>query len=285
MPIEPKIVKPLLKWPGGKRWLARKIIPCLKADFKRYIEPFLGGGAFLFALLPSRGIVSDINPDLIACYGAIKADPHRVFTEFTRLGLGKAEYYRIRDHWYPRSEVKRAARLIYLLRHSWNGLYRVNRQGHFNVPYCPRKRKDRLTQKMVLEVQSVLQTTHLRCQDFSKTIQQARSGDLLFVDPPYFENGRRTFQRYSSVYFRESEQERLVSCLLNCEKRGATWIFTNGSLKQVKKLFPKYDIFAVARYSTISADPRFRKKIEEYVVFSRNSPLLGVCDDLTGIPV
>lgn len=144
------MAKPLLKWPGGKRWLAAKISPHLTGTYRRYIEAFLGGGAVLFMLEPHDGIASDINEELIACYMAVKQDGPRVLNELNKLRTTKKEYYRIRDGGNLKSEFKQSARLIYLLRHSWNGLYRVNRDGQFNVPYCPRQRKDKLTEVIII---------------------------------------------------------------------------------------------------------------------------------------
>ncbi len=267
------MLKPLLKWPGGKRWLAAKIVPHLEGTFKRYIEPFFGGGAVLFALEPPRGLASDTNGDLIDCYQAIRKEGHRVLCELNKLQCIKSEYYRIRDSWNPQCEFQRASRLIYLLRHSWNGLYRVNKKGRFNVPYCPRERKDRLTREMMTGVQSILQRVSLECQDFEQAIAKAEKGDLIFADPPYFENGNTKFGNYSSISFQEEDQERLAKALTTAERRGAAWILTDGCFEQVRTHFLGHDIFVVPRQSVIAADPKYRKRISEYVVLSRGSEL------------
>jgi DNA adenine methylase len=267
------MISPLLKWPGGKRWLAHKIVPYLSGTFKRYIEPFLGGGAILFALEPSKAFASDINYDLICCYQSIKNDGNKVLNEICKFRGTKDEYYRIRDCCDLQSEFERAARFIYLLRHSWNGLYRVNKQGQFNVPYCPRERKDKITEEMMSSFQRILQRVTLTNQDFSSSIAEAMDGDLIFADPPYFQNGRKTFGRYNSITFRETQQEHLAIALTAAECRGAAWILTNGNLTQVQAHFPRHDIFRISRHSSIAADPRARGIIWEYIVLSNGGTL------------
>jgi DNA adenine methylase len=183
------MANPLLKWPGGKRWLVPALVPQVGGAFERYIEPFVGGGALLFSLEPARGIVGDINKDLIACYAAVRRNGPRVLLEYEGLHSTHRAYYEIRDCWNPRCLFKRAARFIYLLRHSWNGLYRVNKRGRFNVPYCPRVRKDELTIEMIVKAQVVLGRVGVRCQDFAETLALAGDADLVFADPPSLLSG------------------------------------------------------------------------------------------------
>ncbi len=264
---------PLLKWPGGKRWLASKIANCLIGTFERYLEPFIGGGALLFALEPKNGIASDINTDLIACYQAVQKDSYRVLSAFRQLKSERAEYYRIRDQWLPASEFEQAARFIYLLRHSWNGLYRVNLNGHFNVPYCPRPRKDQLSEDQIIRAQEILRRVSLQHCPFETVISIAGEGDLIFADPPYFENGHQRFGKYSTRSFSEKDQEQLCNALTDAAERGASWILTNGSLKRLKYFFGKYQIFMVSRYSSIAANPKFRGQVQEFVVLSSSERL------------
>lgn len=264
---------PLLKWPGGKRWLSNKISIFLKNTFDRYIEPFLGGGAFLFSMEPLKAIVSDINYDLINCYKAIKIDGLRVHKEFLTLKNDISEYYYIRDNWEPKCEFQQAARFIYLMRHSWNGLYRVNKNNKFNVPYCKRDRKDNLTVEIFNNIQSILKNTQLECMDFEKIITKSDEGDFIFADPPYFHHNHRNFGKYNPISFSEIDQERLAIALKEAQKRGTTWILTNGSKERVLSLFSENYIFALPRHSPIAANPRARGIIYEYLVVSHSNKL------------
>jgi DNA adenine methylase len=264
---------PLIKWPGGKRWLSSKIAPYLAATFDRYVEPFLGGGAMLFALEPSKAIGSDINHELISCDKAVKQDAQRVLVELKNLRDSEIEYYHVRDRWQPQCQFQCAARFIYLMRHSWNGLYRVNKQGRFNVPYCYRKRKDELTSEKMERAQSVLQRVDLKCQDFASVISKSKDGDLIFVDPPYFENGHDNFGRYNAVSFREEDQLQLSESLATAERKGAAWILTNASLIKIKNVFRRADAFILPRRSLIASKANARKEIHEFIVLSRSPRL------------
>lgn len=267
------MVKPFLKWPGGKRWLAPKLVPLIADTFEKYIEPFLGGGAFLFALEPKRAMAADINNDLIICYKAIKKDPERVYQVYQKLQPEKEEYYRIRDEWNPESHHEHAARLIYLLHNSWNGLYRVNKHGKFNVPFRQRERKTQISLNSLVQTQKILTHVMLSCRDFSGVINKARKGDLIFADPPYFMDNKETFGKYSSVLFKEQEQAKLARSLFDAEHRGATWLLTNGCIKQVLNYYGDHDTFVLPRASVIAADPKARRQIEEFVVISNGSGL------------
>jgi DNA adenine methylase len=122
--------EPLFKWPGGKRWLARKLVPFLQDRFIDYFEPFLGGGAFFFYLKPQSSTLSDINPDLINCYRAVKDDAAKVFYYLQKIKACQNNYYYIRDCFKSKNNYHEAARFIFLLSNSWNGLYRVNLKGN-----------------------------------------------------------------------------------------------------------------------------------------------------------
>jgi DNA adenine methylase len=267
------MVMPLFKWPGGKRWLASQIAVHIKGSFERYIEPFLGGAAVLFALEPSKGITSDINPELVNCYLSVKKEARRVLNELRKLQSNRDEYYQIRDEWEPQCQFQRAARLIYLMRNSWNGLYRVNKDGKFNVPYCYRQRKDEIKDDIILKIQSILENIEFKCSDFESIISESKEGDLIFADPPYFDHNHKSFGKYNPISFNENDQDRLANALIKASTKGATWILTNGSIERVQYLFGNYNIFALPRHSIIAASSKSRKKILEYVVLSKSKVL------------
>jgi DNA adenine methylase len=262
------VAGPFLKWPGGKRWLARKVLPYLQGSVDRYVEPFVGGAAMLFSVKPGSGIVADVNGDLINCYKAVARHHTAVLAELAGLKEDKTTYLWARNDWEPVLEKEKAARFIYLLRHSWNGLYRVNRKGRFNVPYCSRGFKNGLSSAKLAASAAVLRRVDIREQDFEVTFDQVSKGDLIFADPPYFSNDTETFRRYHASVFDEPRQVRLVECLKNAERRGARWILTNGCAKQIRKHLPGYACFAVHRPSTIAASAASRRAIVEYVVLS-----------------
>ena len=163
---------PFLKWAGGKRWLARRYRELFETDYDRYMEPFLGGASMFFSLQPEKSILADRNERLIEVYVAIKSDPEQVATSLSRYQELHSEnfYYSERKRTYPDSAVQRAAQLIYLNRTCWNGLYRVNRKGQFNVP---RGTKDSvvLATDDFQAISGALQEAELSAQDFEEDVE------------------------------------------------------------------------------------------------------------------
>ena len=190
---ESEAVLPFLKWAGGKRWLAKRYGDLFDVDYERYLEPFLGGASMFFALRPSKSILADCNSRLIEAYVAIRDEPEKIAAALGRYQESHSDdfYYSERKRQYPDSATQRAAQLIYLNRTCWNGLYRVNRRGEFNVPRGTKT-------SVVLDsddfgaVSEVLEHAELLAQDFEQTLGQAGNGDLVYVDPPYTANHNQT---------------------------------------------------------------------------------------------
>lgn len=267
------MAKPIFRWTGSKRWLVPIIVPYIQCQFKSYYEPFVGGGAIFFALAPNQGLVSDTNFDLTVCYSTLKDNPSKVISILDKLPVGKSHYYRIRDEWEPETNFDKAAKFLYLIRYSWNGIYRVNRNGRFNVPYSYRERKTNLTMHDIEPACEILRRVEISCQDFKYSISQSGKGDLVFADPPYFSDTRQPFRRYTPKYFEKADQEALASALLQASSRGASWILTNGSMTHIREYFPQFDTYEILRQSSIAADPSSRGRLTEYVVISNSSEL------------
>lgn len=269
-PVTRKISRltPFLKWAGGKRWLADNHDELLKVKCKRFIEPFLGSGAVFFKLLPTQAILSDRNEQLIETYLAIKEEHKKV-----KKHLQKHHRLHDRDYYYevrqqkPRSMAGRAAQFIYLNRTCWNGLYRVNLDGVFNVPVGTKT-------NVILEtddfeaVSHVLANVELRACDFEETLQLARRGDFVFVDPPYtVKHNLNGFIKYNEGLFSWEDQMRLRDCVLAASRRGAKVLVTNAYHSSVRKLYEGVgEITKVRRTSVIAGNSEFRKKCNEMVV-------------------
>lgn len=229
---------PFLKWAGGKRWLAvSNQLPAVE-KFGRYIEPFLGGGAIFFALRPERAFLSDINPDLINAYKQIKYHAAAV-----RDGLAQHHCDHSKDHYYktrdadPANEIEAAVRFIYLNRTCWNGLYRVNRKGKFNVPIGT-KTTVAFENGELEAVADALASAEINCSDFEASIDLADKGDVLFVDPPYTANHNLNgFLKYNENIFSWADQKRLQAAVARAIKRGAQVIVTNADHQSVRELY------------------------------------------------
>lgn len=259
---------PFLKWAGGKRWLMPLAHQLRDVSFQYYFEPFLGSGAMFFALAPKSAVLSDVNVDLIDTYHALRDDPCAVERELIKHHRSHASeyYYQIRAS-RPRKPHTRAARFIYLNRTCWNGLYRVNRKGEFNVPKGT-KEKVLLDSDDFIETGKRLESALLCSGDFEKTIDKAGAGDLIFSDPPYtVRHQYNGFVKYNEQLFSWDDQVRLKSALVSAKNRGAKIICTNADHKSIRDLYGSdFELFAVNRYSAISGSSTSRGKYAELII-------------------
>lgn len=178
-------VKPFLKWAGGKSRILPILAPYLPREFKSYFEPFLGGGGMHFSLRPTNAVLSDINPGLIQCYSQVRDNVEQVIRTLSRWKFSKTNYYWVRDDYKPQTDVGKAARFIYLNKTCWNGLYRENLAGKFNVPIGSRPTSQFLYRDELRACADALRGARIECCDFLETIKEARPGDFVYFDPPY----------------------------------------------------------------------------------------------------
>lgn len=259
---------PFLKWAGGKRWFTQTWDKLLPEKFNNYIEPFVGSGAVFFHLKPANAILADINGELIETYKALKTDWRLVTRNLRRLAAGHTEssYYTTRAS-EPKSKFSRAARFIYLNRTCWNGLYRVNLDGQFNVPIGSKRDILRDTDNFK-GVSDALKSVELRHSDFELTIGLAKKGDLLFVDPPYtVKHNNNGFVKYNEKMFSWEDQIRLRDCLLKAKERGAHIVVTNAYHGPVMNLYKgNFSMKRLERQSVIAADSANRGRTEELLI-------------------
>ncbi len=247
--------RPFLKWAGSKRSLAAQIVPSLPDGYGTYWEPFLGGGSLFFLLQPERAILGDLCAPLIETYEAVAADPGSVFESLSRLPVNKEAYYKIRSS-RPRLSHTQAARFIYLNKTCWNGLYRENLSGHFNVPFG-RPKSSRKTSMAVLgacAAQLGKPSVVMRQGDFESVLEGASAGDLVFLDPPYATTAprRSTFLEYNGRIFSWSDQERLATLACDLADRGCSVLVTNSSAPEIARLYESFSRVDLLRSSTIS---------------------------------
>ena len=261
-------VAPFLKWAGGKRWFVETCARLLPQSFGRYIEPFLGSGAVFFHLSPANGVLSDKNRQLIETYEAIRDDWQGVLKELSwhHERHCRVHYYDIRNQ-RPRSPVRRAARFIYLNRTCWNGLYRVNLDGKFNVPIGTKTNVVLPTDDFAA-VASLLRPMTLLVADYREAISNAKKGDLLFVDPPYVTKRHSgAFIKYNERLLSWDDQVALRDCLIEAKRRGARIVATNANNKAIRRLYEDdFEIIAASRSSVISGDPEGRGRRSELVI-------------------
>lgn len=264
-------LSPFLKWPGGKRWFVHNHKDLLPNSYNRYIEPFLGGGAIFFHLQPENALLGDINPDLVAAYQAVKTNWRfikRSLQYHHRMHCA-TYYYQIRDK-IPSDMFQQASRMIYLNRTCFNGIYRVNTSGQFNVPIGSKSEVIQETDDFEA-VAETLSKSEIRLTDFETLINEAQENDLVFADPPYtVRHNLNGFIKYNENLFSWADQERLAHALVRAKERGATIVSTNANHHSVRQLYEGhgFDLKTVSRFSSISATPENRKQFEELVILS-----------------
>lgn len=258
---------PFMKWAGGKRWLVEQELDLFPSSFRTYLEPFLGGAAVYFHLRPKSAILSDVNQELIDTYVAIKTDWRlvlRYLREHQR-NHSKDYYYKIRASSY-RSLFTRAARVLYLNRTCWNGLYRVNLKGEFNVPIGT-KTDVLLGSDDFPRVAELLGGARIICNDFEETINMAKSGDFVFVDPPYtVKHNFNGFIKYNEKLFAWEDQIRLRDAIVRAAERGAKVLVLNAAHDSIRDLYSDFYQIELSRSSKISGKPEYRGTYAELAV-------------------
>lgn len=261
---------PLIRWAGGKRLIVPRLTRFLPRKFGTYFEPMVGSGALFFALNPSSAVLADVNPELINFYQIIKSRPNHFYRAIQPLRASKAKYYRLRAT-SPSSPLGRAVRFFYLIRLSWNGLYRVNRTGDFNVPFGGRRPKELVSLPAILSTSSALRNVRLLCGDFKTTTALAKPDDLIYFDPPYPRGavGDNGFARYAKERFNLEDHRRLADHAAELADRGVHVLVTEAGRKGFLKLYSKaFYIHLLRSPSLIAATNSSRRDAYEAILTS-----------------
>lgn len=263
--VNMEALEPLLKWAGGKRLLLKHLLPLVPSIYNTYYEPFLGGAALFFAIKPNAAVLSDTNTDLIQCYKQLRRDPQQIIHALRRMNNDETSYYRIRQKKY-RSVATRAARFIYLTKLSFNGLYRVNLQGDFNVPYGYKAHMNPCETDKIKTASNALKNARIRCADFEKATKRAKLNDFVYLDPPYtVAHSNNGFIKYNAKIFSWKDQVRLAECAMRLADRGCKVIISNASHDAVRELYKDFESIDVRRPSIIAASSAYRKEIVESI--------------------
>ncbi|WP_278447135.1 DNA adenine methylase [Stutzerimonas kunmingensis] len=260
-------LQPIIKWAGGKRWLVRKAADLFPSDYENYIEPFLGGAAVYFHLSPSSAFLSDVNSELINVYSSIKEDWLQVAEHLkAHQNLHCHDYYYKVRATIPDSRFAQAARTLYLNRTCWNGLYRVNLKGEFNVPIG--------TKSNVLadieafpHVAKLLQGATLRVGDFETSIDAAQGGDFIFIDPPYtVKHNYNGFIKYNENLFKWEDQIRLRDAVVRAVERGVKVLVLNANHESISSLYETFEQVVLSRSNVLSGKSEFRGVYQELAI-------------------
>ena len=274
--IKKVTLQPFTKWTGGKRQLLPVIRELIPKTYNRYFEPFVGGGALFFDLAPKDAVINDFNAELINCYQQIKDNPQELI-EILKVHqeYNSKEYYldlrsADRDERIDMmSEVQRAARILYMLRVNFNGLYRVNSKNQFNVPYGRYKNPKIVDEELISAISVYINNNHLEIKvgDFEKAIVDVRTGDFVYFDPPYIPLSETSaFTSYTHEGFSFADQVRLRDAFKRLSDTGAYVMLSNSSSALVEELYKDFNIHYVEATRTNGAKSSSRGKISEIIV-------------------
>ncbi len=262
---------PFLKWAGGKRWFVHKHIDIIPRDFNCYYEPFVGSGAVFFALSPKTAVISDINDELINLFVIMRDHPDELKYHMLehQHNHSKDYYYYIRSSNFP-DNIRKAARTLYLNRTCFNGLYRVNKNGQFNVPIGTKKNCIYDIQKFDC-YSKLLKNAIIRKEDFRTSIARAKEGDLVFADPPYVSaKNEKGFIKYNEKLFTWNDQIDLMKILIKAREYGVKIMSTNTNSKELKEMYLQnhFNVYELERNSTVAGNLANRKSVKEILIIS-----------------
>ena len=269
--------KPFVKWAGGKGSIINDLVKLSPNEFNTYYEPFVGGGALLFELQPKRAVINDYNKELMNVYSCIKDEKkfNLMIKELDRHESLHSEkhYYEVRGldknkkKFNKISDYKRAARTIYLNKACFNGLYRVNSSGEFNVPFGKKNKINTYDGINLGIIYYFLNANDIKIlnEDFEESVKDAKRGDFIYFDPPY-DSDTSTFNSYTENGFSKDEQRRLAKVFKDLDKRGCYVMVSNYNTKLVKELYSGYNFHKVVAPRNIGAKAKDRGAVEEVII-------------------
>lgn len=270
-----ELVAPVLKWVGGKRQLLSVLIPLLPKTIDVYCEPFLGGGALLFSLQPEKAIINDINKDLIIMYNVIKNDVDLLIKELQKHKNESDYFYEIRNwdrdktFYNNLTDIQKASRIIYLNKTCFNGLFRVNSSGQFNVPFGNYKNPNIINTETLKAVNSYFKDSKIKILNvnYDNILTNISNRTFVYLDPPYDPiSNTSNFTNYSSVGFFKDDQIKLKNHCDNLTKKNIKFMLSNSSTDFIKELYKDYNITIVQAKRSINSNSSKRGNIDEVII-------------------
>ena len=270
------LARPFLKWAGGKRQLVNDLIQYMPEKYNTYYEPFLGGGALLLELQPKQAVINDSNSELINCYSIVKNALNELIDELRQYKNDEEYYYEVRKldrqkNYALRTPVQKAARIIFLNKTCYNGLFRVNSQGQFNVPFGRYKKPNILDETVLKAVSNYLNTAQVEILniDFAEAVKKANKNDFIYFDPPYDPiSSTSSFTGYDVNGFDRNQQTRLKEVFDDLTGRGCNLMLSNAYTDFIVDLYKEYNLVKVSATRAINSNASRRGKVDEVIVMN-----------------
>ena len=270
-----QLIAPVLKWAGGKRQLLDTLIPLVPKDYSVYCEPFVGGGALFFALQPQSACINDVNHELIRVYTVIKNDVDALIEQLKQFQNNKDQFYEIRswdrnkDKYTHLSDIEKAARIIYLNRTCFNGLFRVNASGEFNVPFGNYANPNIVNEPVLRAISFYFNNSEIvfNAVDYAEILKNLPDNAFVYLDPPYDPvSVTANFTSYTKDGFSRDEQIKLRKCCDELNERGIKFMLSNSATDFIYDQYSKYNIEIISAKRLVGADASKRGRIQEVIV-------------------
>ena len=265
-----------IKWLGGKRRLLAQIDPYLPNNVERYFEPFLGGGAMFFYIKqkydPKYSMLSDVNKDLIEAFIAVRDKPRELIEKLEYFNEKNSEgfYYKIREKFNQNriTGIMRVAAFIYFTKACFNGVYRINKKGEFNVPYGYYKNREIYNKEEIMFASQLLQGADIRVKDYNEILQHVKKNNLIYLDPCYDPLKRTSFVHYTKDRFSIQDRTKLYEFIIKARSKGGMIILSNNDIVDVKNLYSAkgFNINVVEAARCVNVDPCGRGRIKELLI-------------------
>lgn len=270
-------ISPILKWVGGKRQLLADIMPLINQNCSTYVEPFVGGGAVFFELQPKKAIINDYNAELINVYEVIRNFPEELISILEEYSRKNTEefFYKLRaldrnEEYAALSNIKKAARIIYLNKTCYNGLYRVNSAGQFNSPYGKYKNPNIVNAATIRAMSRYLDNPKITIKqgDYREVLKGLRKGAFVYLDPPYMPiSSSSSFTGYTENGFSYEQQAELKNECDKLKEKGISFLQSNSDCPEIRELYKEYEIRTVQAKRSINSNANKRGEISEVLIY------------------
>jgi DNA adenine methylase len=261
---------PLLRWAGSKKRSLPSIKPYVPKHAERYVELFAGSACLFFALAPKRAVLNDTNIELVRFYKVVARHPSRVYASFVQIPRTSRIYYKVRANYGSElNPIRRAANFLYLNRNCFNGIYRTNVRGEFNVPFSESRVAPYPTKDEVGEASRLLSKAVLRCEDFQVVCRRdLRRGDFAYLDPPYYRPIKRVFVEYSAEPFDGTDITRLQKTLQQIDRSKASFLLSYPKCAASERIARDWNSASISVRRTIAGDVASRRRDRELLIFN-----------------